>query len=77
MRAYPLRGQVGGGRALEFESFLGPVKWHRPDWRVLFGAQKTLEFQSPAPSHLPSLMRIRDGKSSVPRSGMEKNPDPG
>jgi hypothetical protein len=29
MRAYPLRGEVGGGWALEFESFLGPVKWHR------------------------------------------------
>jgi hypothetical protein len=26
MRAYPLLGQVGGGWALEFESFLGPVK---------------------------------------------------
>jgi hypothetical protein len=26
MRAYPLRGQAGGGWALEFESFLGPVK---------------------------------------------------
>jgi hypothetical protein len=24
MRAYPLQGQVGGGWALEFESFLGP-----------------------------------------------------
>ncbi len=31
MRAYPLRGEVGGGWALEFESFLGPVKWHRAD----------------------------------------------
>jgi hypothetical protein len=31
MRAYPLLGQVGGGWALEFESFLGPVKWHRAD----------------------------------------------
>jgi hypothetical protein len=41
MRAYPLRGQVGGGWALEFESFLGPVKWHRADRRVPFGAQKT------------------------------------
>ncbi len=41
MRAYPLLGQVGGGWALEFESFLGPVKWHRADRRVLFGAQKT------------------------------------
>ncbi len=29
MRAYPLRGEVGRGWALEFESFLGPVKWHR------------------------------------------------
>jgi hypothetical protein len=24
LRAYPLRGQVGGGWALEIESFLGP-----------------------------------------------------
>jgi hypothetical protein len=43
MRAYPLRGEVGGVWALEFESFLGPVKWHRVDRRVLFGAQKTRE----------------------------------
>ena len=41
MRAYPLRGQVGGGWALELESFLGPVKWHQADRRVPFGAQKT------------------------------------
>jgi hypothetical protein len=27
MRAYPFRGEVGRGRALEFSSFLGPVKW--------------------------------------------------
>jgi hypothetical protein len=27
-RAYPLLGEVGGGWALEFSSFLGPVKWH-------------------------------------------------
>ncbi len=26
MRAYPLRGQVGGGWALEFESFFGPCE---------------------------------------------------
>jgi hypothetical protein len=42
MRAYPLRGEVGGGWALEFESFLGLVKWHRAGRRVPFGAQKTL-----------------------------------
>jgi hypothetical protein len=40
MGAYPLRGQVGGGWALEFESFLGPVKWHRADRRLPFEAQK-------------------------------------
>jgi hypothetical protein len=40
MRVYPLRGQVGGGWALEFESFLSPVKWHQADRRVPFGAQK-------------------------------------
>jgi hypothetical protein len=38
MRAYPLRGEVGGGWALEFSSFLGPVKWHRADREVPFGA---------------------------------------
>ncbi len=41
MRADPLRGQVGGGWALEIECFLGPVKWHRADRRVPVGAQKT------------------------------------
>ncbi len=33
---YTLRGEVGGGWALEFPSFLGPVKWHRADRRVPF-----------------------------------------
>jgi hypothetical protein len=41
MRAYPLLREVGGGWALEFESFLGPVKWQRADRRVPFRAQKT------------------------------------
>jgi hypothetical protein len=27
LHADPLRGQVGGGWALEIETFLGPVKW--------------------------------------------------
>jgi hypothetical protein len=53
MPAYPSLGQVGGGWALEFESFLGPVKWYRADRRVPFGAQKTREFQGPTPSYLP------------------------
>jgi hypothetical protein len=33
MRANPLLGQVGGGWALEIETFLGSVKWHSP-WKV-------------------------------------------
>ncbi len=41
MRADLLRGQEGEGWALEIESFLDPVKWHREDRRVPFGAQKT------------------------------------
>jgi hypothetical protein len=53
MGAYTLRGEVGGGRALEFLSFLGPVKWERADRRVPFGAHKTWEFQGPTPSHFP------------------------
>jgi hypothetical protein len=28
---HPLQGQVGGGWALEIETFLGAVKWHRAD----------------------------------------------
>jgi hypothetical protein len=39
-RGYTLRGEVGGGWALEFPSFLGPVKWHRADRRVPFGVKK-------------------------------------
>jgi hypothetical protein len=43
MRADLLRGPMGVGWALEIESFLGSVKWHRTIRRVPFGAQKTLE----------------------------------
>ncbi len=35
MHAYPLLGQVGGVWALEFESFLSPVKWHRNWYQTL------------------------------------------
>jgi hypothetical protein len=41
MRADTLRGQMRRGWDLEMESILGPVKWHRADRRVPFGAQKT------------------------------------
>jgi hypothetical protein len=53
MHAYTLCGEVGGGWALEFLIFLGPVNWERADRRVPFGAQKTREFQGPTPSHFP------------------------
>ncbi len=51
-RGYTLRGEVGGGWALEFPSFLGPVKWHRADRRVPFGA------------HNMRLWCIKDGRRS-------------
>ncbi len=40
MRAYTLRGEVGGGWALEFPSFLGPVKWEQAYRRVPFGSHE-------------------------------------
>jgi hypothetical protein len=43
MRADTLFGQVGGGWALEIESFLGLVNWHRADRRVPFEGQNTRE----------------------------------
>jgi hypothetical protein len=39
-RADPLRGQLGGGWALEIEIFLGPEKWHQTVRQVPFGAKK-------------------------------------
>ncbi len=41
MRANSLRRQVGGGWALEIETFLGPVKWQRAVRRVPFWAPKS------------------------------------
>ncbi len=43
--ADPLRGQVGGGWALEIVSFLGSLKWYRANRRVQFEAQKTRTHQ--------------------------------
>jgi hypothetical protein len=53
MRAFPLPGQVGGGWALEISSFLGP-KWHSPISSMPQRGQKTIDFQGPTPSNLPS-----------------------
>jgi hypothetical protein len=38
---HPLRGEVGGGWALEIMTFLGPVQWQRAERRLPFGAQKS------------------------------------
>ncbi len=46
---------MGEGWALEIESFLGPVKWHRADRRVPFEAQKTMERPMGTPTE--SLIR--------------------
>ncbi len=54
MRAYPLRGQVGGGWALDIASFLAPVKWHQADRRVPFGAQKHEISRAQPPPTSPS-----------------------
>ncbi len=53
MRADPLQGQEGRGWALEIETFLGPVTWHRAVKRVQLGPQKSWDLQGPTPSHLP------------------------
>ncbi len=47
MRVDTLRGKVGGGWALEIETFLDPVKWHRALRQVAFGAQKSLSIRGP------------------------------
>ncbi len=47
MRAASITWASGRGWALEIESFLGPVKWHRAYRRVSFGAQKTRDIQGP------------------------------
>jgi hypothetical protein len=54
MRAYTLRGEVGGGWALEFPSFLGPVEWEWADGRVPFGAQKLGNSRAQPPPTSPS-----------------------
>ncbi len=54
MRAYPLRGQVGGGWVLEFKSFLGPVKWYRADRQEPYGAKKLENSRAQPPPTCPS-----------------------
>ncbi len=56
-RAYPLLGEVGGGWALEFSSFLGPVKWHPAVRWVPFGAQPPPTFPSNGYARIQNIMR--------------------
>ncbi len=44
MRADTLHGQVGGVWVLEMEILLGPVKRHRADKRVPFGALGDVQY---------------------------------
>jgi hypothetical protein len=60
-RADPLRKQVGGGWALEIESFFGPVKWHRADSEVPLGAQNS-RFPGPNPLPLAQVMDLHASK---------------
>jgi hypothetical protein len=63
VRADPLLGPVGGGWALEISSFLG-LKWHSPIGLMPFHrAQKTLDFQGPAPSHLSLVIDLHTSKT--------------
>jgi hypothetical protein len=64
MRAdYYARASGNGGWALEIKSFLGPVKWHRADMQVPFGAQKTRDFQGSNPLTLAQVMDLYTSKS--------------
>ncbi len=59
MHAYTLRGEVGGGWALEFPSFLGPVKWERADRRVPCGDYLcTYDLYSPVHNVLDACIYI-------------------
>ncbi len=56
MRAYPLLGEVGGGWALEFPSFLGP-KWKSPIGSFPFHRDQN----SGIPGHNPLPLSPRNG----------------
>jgi hypothetical protein len=57
MRAYQLRGQVGGGWALEFENFLGPFEMALSRYASAISGLKNSRF--PGPNLLP-LAQVMD-----------------
>jgi hypothetical protein len=66
MGAYTLHGEVGGGWALEFPSFLGPVKWERADRRVPFGSGMCIPDHGSdfVPSRIPDPNCLHPGSAS-------------
>ncbi len=63
MRADPLQGQVGRGWALEVDTFMAPVTWHRAVKRVQLGHNK--KFRSPGPNTFP-LAQVMNLPASKP-----------
>ena len=56
-----ITSEVGGGWALEFPSFLGPVKWEQADRRVPFGAQMAHKvIVPPKKNYIPKFLKQRD-----------------
>jgi hypothetical protein len=66
MRAAFITWQVRGGWALEIETFLGPVKWHRADRPVPFGTQKSRFLQGTTPLTLALVMDAARIKRNTP-----------
>jgi hypothetical protein len=65
MRANPLRGQVGGGWALEVDTLLGPVKWHRAVRRACCLEPENLRLLGPDPLPLAQVMDFPASKHNV------------
>ncbi len=62
MCAYPLLGQVGGGWALEFSSFLGP-KWRWPIGSMPFHRAPKTRIPGPNPLPLALVMDMHASKT--------------
>jgi hypothetical protein len=67
MRVASFTRVSGRGLALEIETLLSPVKWHRADRGVPFGAQK-VEISRPNPLPLAQVMGASSIKSITHRA---------
>ena len=63
MRAYPLRGEVGGGWALEFPSFLGPQRELAYPLVPISQGPKNSGIPGPNTFQLPHIMYIHASKT--------------